>query len=252
MGRFFLTLIILLASHFAFARTEFESQESVSDWVTFYYKHPDPDSIPDAVKYMSRSGILDNKDAISPIFGFLSGVFRKNPEKINYWLKDLRNIKDNHFEVIILGLWYSGLPDSKSRVSSLLEKHSRLKPEFSFVNKGLPISIEEIPLEQGPWVLDALWGEFMATGEKTPVQRIISTLPWSEVKGDVNRLMIGGSARWSLTSNAIQHKRVFEICEEAVKNQNSDVATKLGEVINGAKKELQSQNDPTVHMNSVR
>jgi len=252
MGRFFLILVLFLTTNVAFARTEFKSQEKFSDWITFYYENPEPNRIPDAVEYMSKSGVLDKKNAISPIFGFLSGVFRKNPEKINSWLRDLRNLKENHFGVIILGLWYSGLPDSKSRASSLLDKHPKLKPEFGFVNQGSPITIEEIPLEQGPWVLDALWGEFMATGEEIPVQRIISALPWSDVKGDINRLMVGGSARWSLTSNAIQHKKVLEICEETVANQNSDIAIKLGEVINIAKKELQTPNNSSVDTDAAR
>lgn len=248
----FLILFLFLTTNIALARTEFTSQEKFSEWITFYYKNPDPNRIPDAVKYMSRSGILDNKNATPPIFGFLSGVFRKNPEKINTWLKDWRNLKENHLEAVILGLWYSGLPDSKLRASSLLDKHPKLKPEFSFMIQASPMVIEEIPLEQGPWVLDALWGEFMATGEKTPVQRIISVLTWSDIKGDINRLMVGGSARWSLTSNAIQHKKVLEICEETVATQNADVATKLGEVINTAKKELQAPKNSAIDTGAAR
>ena len=101
--------------------------------------------------------------------------------------------------------------------------------------------IEKIPLEQGAWVLDALWGNFMATGNKAPVQRIMTTLPWIDVKGDVNRLLIGGAARWSLTSNAVQHQRVLQFCEEEVSAQPKDVAAKLREVIANVRKELQKK-----------
>jgi hypothetical protein len=252
MARFFLIIIMLVATHSVFAGTEFKSQEEFSHWLTFYYENPEPNRIPDAVKYMSQAGVLDNSNAISGIFGFLSGVFRDNPGQINPWLKELRKLKEEQLGVVVLGIWYSGLPDSKSRVSVLLDQHPKLRPEFSFIDQGLPMTVEQIPFEQGSWVLDALWGKFMATGERTLVERIITTLPWLDIKGDTNRLLIGGSARWSLTSNAIQHKRVLEICEEAVKTQSGEVAAKLGEVIENAKKDLQTQHNPAVNTDAAR
>jgi hypothetical protein len=252
MNRVFLIIVILMATHAAFAGEEFKSQEDFSHWLTFYYENPEPNRIPDAVKYMSQSGVLNNNNATSPIFGFLSGVFLGNPELINQWLKELHNLKEKHMSVVVLGLWYSGLQDTKSQVSALLDEYPKLKPEFSFINQGSPMTVEQIPLEQGPWVLDALWGKFMATGESTPVERIITTLPWIDIKGDTNRLLIGGSARWSLTSNAVQHKRVLEICKEVVKTQSGEVAEKLGEVIEYATKELQTQHNPAVNTDAAR
>lgn len=246
MARLFFMIVMLVATHSAFAVTEFKSQEEFSHWLTFYYENPQPNRIPDAVKYMSQSGIMDKNSAIPPIFGFLAGVFRDNPSHINQWLKELHSLNEKHLEVVALGLWYSGLPDSKQRASAFLDKHPKLKTDLDFIYQGSPMTIEQIPLEQGAWVLDALWGKFMATGENTPVERIITTLPWLDVKGDTNRLLVGGSARWSLTSNAIQHARVMKICEDAAKAQNGEVAVKLGEVIERAKKELQNRNNPAV------
>jgi len=252
MVRIFLIIAMLVVTHPVFAETEFKSQEDCSRWLTFYYENPEPNRITNAVEYMSQSGFLDDNNTISPVFGFLSGVFRGNPKQLDSWLKDMRNLKEEHLGVVILGLWYSGLPDSKSKVSELLDKHPKLKPEFSFIKQGSPMTVEQIPLEQGPWVLDALWGKFMATGESTPVKRIITTLPWLDAKGDVNLLLVGGSARWSLTSNAVQHKRVLEICEETAKNQTGEVAVKLAEVIENAKKELQNQHNPQVNTDATR
>jgi hypothetical protein len=68
----------------------------------------------------------------------------------------------------------------------------------------------------------------------------MTTLPWIDVKGDINRLLIGGAARWSLTSNAEQHQRVMQFCEEDVRTQPKEVSAKLREVIANAKKELKS------------
>ena len=232
--------IVLLASLVASANAEFKSQEELGNWFTYYYKEPDPSKIPDAIEYMSQSGWLDNKKSLSPIFGFLAGGFKNNPEQVPGWVSRLTSLNKSHFGVVVLGLWYADLPDSQKRVYAILEKHPKLKEEFSFLSKGTSMPIEKIPLEQGPWVLDALWGNFMATGDKTPVIRIMSTLPWIDVKGDMSRLLVGGAARWSLTSNAVQHNRIMEFCEEEVKTQPTEVADKLREIIETAKKELES------------
>ena len=99
-------------------------------------------------------------------------------------------------------------------------------------------SLLELPVEQGPWVLDALWGYFMATGDDAPVVRIISALPWVNVRGDVSRLLVGGAARWSLISNAIQHKPVMTVCRKELASQPNEVTDVLREVIAEAEKDM--------------
>lgn len=225
------------------AGSRFQSQKEVSQWLTFYYQKPEPDRLSDFITYMSMTGALDNPNTLPPIFGFLSGTFRNNPNRVSSWVNQLSYLKEQHLGVVVLGLWYAALPNSQKMAYAIIEKHPKLKPNLEFLYKGAPMTIEQIPLEQGPWVLDALWGSFMATGSSTPVERIITTLPWSDVKGDINRLLVGGSARWSLTSNAVQHKRVLEICEGVAKTQSTEVAAKLGEVIADAKKKLKARNN---------
>jgi hypothetical protein len=127
MARLFLMIVMLVAMQSTLAGAEFKSQDEFGRWLTYYYENPEPNRIPDAIKFMSQDGTLDHNDAISPIFGFLSGVFRDNPEKIGTWLKEMRSLKENHLRVVVLGLWYSGLPDSKSRVTAFLEKHPNLR-----------------------------------------------------------------------------------------------------------------------------
>lgn len=216
---------------------DFQSQTEVSKWMTFYYQKPDPARISAAIEYMSQSGLLDNENALAPTFGFLAGVFHDNPQQLGSLIKQLDSLDESHLGAVVLGLWYADLHDSQKRVYAFLEKYPNLKQQFEYLYKGSPMPVDKIPLEQGAWVLDVLWGNFMATGSKVPVERIMTTLPWFDVKGDVNRLLIGGSARWSLASNAKQHQRVMQFCEEAVSTQPKEVAAKLREVIADAKKE---------------
>lgn len=242
--------IVLLVTFTAPAEGDFQSQDEFSNWFTFYYQNPDPRRIPDAIEYMGQSGLLDKKNSISPIFGFLAGGFRDNPEQVAGWVDRFNSLKEPHLGVVVLGLWYANLPDSQKRVYMLLDKHPNLKQQFGFLYQGSPMSVEKIPLEQGAWVLDALWGNFMATGSKTPVVRIMTTLPWVDVKGDINRLLVGGAARWSLTSNAAQHQRVLEFCEAEVRTQPKEIAEKLREVIANAKKERQDRHKKDTHPTS--
>jgi hypothetical protein len=92
-----------------------------------------------------------------------------------------------------------------------------------------------MPIES-PDVLDMLWVAFMASGDEKYVIQVISVLPYSTVKGNIPRLLVGGSARWSLTSNAIQHKRVLDICMSQLEKQPHEVKEILSEVISAATK----------------
>ena len=245
MRAIYVLIILLLASSVSHAQESFKSQEEFSKWLMFYYQNPEPDRIPDAVRYMSKSGVLDNKNAYSPIFGFLAGVIKENPNKAKIWAQELKAIKPNHYGVVILGIWYAKLPQSKKVVYEILDSNESLNKQFAYLRKGDPMEITEIPLEQGSWVLDALWGQFSATGKKYPVARIAETLPWIDIKGDTNRLLIGGAANWSVISNAVQHERVYSILSEmATETPNN---TYLVKVINDAKMEREKRSNNQVN-----
>ncbi len=230
---FFLFFVLILGP--VSAGAEFNSQEEIGKWLTFYYQNPEPEKLVPAVRYMSENGFLNDGKAYPPIFGFIAGVFKQNQSEVKSWANDLSSLDDTSYGVIVLGLWYANLSWSKESVYAMLEKRQSLKEQFNYLYHGSPMGITDIPLEQGAWVLDALWGNFMATGSKEPVVRIMQALPWLDVKGDVNRLLVGGAAQWSLTSNAIQHKKVMAICEDEAFKQSPEVQEKLEAVVAEAK-----------------
>lgn len=121
LNRLLLLIVFWFIACHAAAQTTFNSQEELSEWVTYYYKNPQPNRLPQAIKYMSQTGILDNRNAVSPIFGFISGVFRNNPDKVSAWVAELGSLDDKHFGVVVLGLWYANLSTSQGQVYSLLE-----------------------------------------------------------------------------------------------------------------------------------
>ena len=226
-------LILLLFPSVGKSDTSFSSREELSQWLTFYYLKPEPERLPSAVRYMSKSGLLDNRYAFSPLFGFLASVFAENPDRAVAWAQELQSLKSTHYVVVVLGLWYANLPQSRQVVYQILDSDEALQESLAALKQGEPISIGEIPLQQGAWVLDALWGEFFATGQSQPVSRIAEALSWMEVEGDSNRLAIGFAADWSLRSNAVQHDRVFDIIFELSATHPDD--TNLLEAVNDAK-----------------
>lgn len=221
------------------AKSLFSSGKECSEWFMHYYINPEPDKIVPSVKYMNKSGMLDSEIARPSIFGFLAGVFRENPDKAFKWAKKLRTIKSSHYGVVVLGLWYANLPDSQKAVYEILDNDKNLDKDFEYLRNGTPLNIRDIPLKQGAWVLDALWGEFFATGKPEPIFRITEALPWVDTKGDINKLVIGGAAGWSLRSNAIQHDRVLEVLAGRAENHPED--NYLQRVINDAIQERASQ-----------
>ena len=97
--------------------------------------------------------------------------------------------------------------------------------------------------ETDPGTLDDSWAAFFATGDERYVREIIEVLPWSEVRGDVNRLLTGGAARWSLASNAYQHGRVLAVCEKVAREAASPTKGILEQIIAQAKAE-RAKNPP--------
>jgi len=236
-------LFIAILSVFLFptGALTFDSKDEVARWFTYYYKNPEPAKVPEAFQYVGKAVLLDDKKAIPSMVGFLAGVIRNNPEKVKGWIDALKPLDETLLGVVVLGVWYADLPDSQKLAYALLDQHPKLKDQYKFLYQGSPMAADKIPLEQGPWVLDLLWGNFMATGKKAPVVRIISALAWLDVKGDTNRLLVAGAARWSLTSNAVQHNRVLDICQEEAINQPKGIAEKLQEIIKKAKAELEER-----------
>lgn len=230
---------IALACSSAYAADEnFNDAEKLGRWITYYYSKPEPQHLTEAILAASSQGFMKNGKKAAPFIGFIAGVVSKNPSIAQPLAEQLASLSEVDQPVVILGIWYSTYPEAKL----LLERLSKSMPHHKamidhLLANGRP-GLLELPLEQGPWVLDALWGYFMATGDNAPVVRIISALPWVNVRGDVSRLLVGGAARWSLISNAIQHERVMTVCRNESASQSGEVTEVLREVIASAEKDM--------------
>jgi len=238
LARSFVFVLALACSLALAAEDDFSDANALGRWVTYYYLNPEPHRVADAIRAASSHGFMKNGQKAPPFIGFLAGVMSKNPAMVQTLAQQLTSLPEVDQPVLILGIWYSAFPEARPLLEQLAKSIPRHKGMIDHLLANGRPGLQNLPLEQGPWVLDALWGNFMATGDDAPVARIISALPWINVRGDVPRLLVGGAARWSLISNAIQHKPVMAVCRKEMASQPKEVAVVLNEVIAEAEKDM--------------
>jgi len=212
------------------------TDEQLHEWLTYYYLHPRPDLTISAIHLMSGKGWLSKANPQSPLAAFLAQVFASNSDKTKAWLTELQASTEDQRIMAALALWMAHNRGSEDTLKSEATKGS---PSYQDYVRGLlgddrpPDFLKDTISSAG--FLDALWGSFLATGDERYAQRVISALPMLDTKGDVTKMLIGGAARWSLTSNAVQHPKVMEICEAELKRLPDDQKPALQEVIKTAR-----------------
>ena len=225
-------LLALAASLAIAAPARFTDPAKLDEWVTYYYKRPEPAAVVDAMLALSKQSAFKNPEAVSPYFGFLGGVLSKNRAMVPGIIQRLTVLPAEEQPIVILGLWYSGHPDTKALLAGLAKDMPAQRSMIEDLARSTPPKLVDLPIERDPWVLAALWGNFMATGDDAPVLRIIDTLAFTMIaQGDPQRVAMGRTAEWSLVSNAVQHQRVMEIIRREAAARTGARANMLNRVI---------------------
>ncbi|MDR0674393.1 MAG: hypothetical protein LBF93_12275 [Zoogloeaceae bacterium] len=255
------------------AAADFASEEDFAQWLVGYHRRPEPARLSGAFHYAATSGWLGGPGLFSGVFsGFLAGVFRDNPEKVPGWQtewstlgkavadKEEDDAEDDAEDgeamagreaIVFFALWYAERPDLRQMARAMREKNENVK-SLAHMNVKLLAhmiqnyhddarSLEEIPLNQGEWVVSALWGKFYATGEVTALERTLQALPWEENPALAeygNQPLgvifapqwIGRTAHWMLSDAAYLDPRMLELCETFLE-QTRDTA--IAEALRG-------------------
>lgn len=217
----------------------FEVLERYEKPLTNYYKNPDPDSFFDMVNEMSSLGVFDDVSVKTMIAVFASYIFKQSPENIPLWVEKILPVTEKYEDFVLLSLWYSSVPQAKEIIKSVYLKSSEDKKE-----KIKPfLEQKHIPFEKwparSPMVLDAWWTGFLVTGDVKYVEFVIKAIPLFEIKTNVNKTIIGGAARWSVASNARQHRKVYDYIvkrNKEVKDKSTPFLIKVIKEINSEKK----------------
>jgi hypothetical protein len=241
---------------------EASAREEVLKWIDGYRSRPDPASVPIAMKVLSRRGVLQDADTAGVYVGFMAGVIGAHPTEAEGLVgKVLPAMAEEDQWIMVRAIAYSGLPDWKNLLSKLAARMpSRSVMIAKYLDGTLP-SLERVPMEaakpalfdkvkgffggsaprpsaltfdSSPELLDTLWGIYFATGDYRPVARIIAMLPWSKEPDSVEKLTVGGMAKYTLVSNATRNRDLLAMLKRASRHQQKSVVPILNEVIEAA------------------
>jgi hypothetical protein len=213
---------------------EFKKSEHILKWINDYRRAPDPDRLPEVVRAMGDLGLFRELDSAGVYIGFIGGVLGANPDRAELLVSRIFPMPPEDQVVLIRAIAYSGLPDWKGLLQKFIE---RMPARMVLIRKylyGDGKTLFEIPVDDGAYVIDALWGYYYATGYREPIQRIVGALALSEDRNDVEKLTIGSMVKWTLATNASREKDLLDILSEEMNTQPANVRKPLREVIEAA------------------
>lgn len=238
-------------------KSDRERAARISGLMTAYYNHPQPELIPEIIRNI---GTLrrTTKDPLPSLTGFLAGVFRQHPDKVNSWITAKSEGNAEAETVLINALWLAGL---RSVAQTAMNEFRWPSDRVSSVKSSLANVPEigeytaRVPADQ-----DMLWGAFFASGDTKYVQKILEAytdvanlpnVPAEDIafvadstvdpakrdqlkertqhySQDIKRrLLIASAALWSLSANAIQHGRVHQALAQYVRQHEYGPAMRV-------------------------
>ena len=105
----------------------FATHEQILQWINDYRLEPEPKKLPEALKAMSRLGLLRDQDTTGVYVGFAAGVLGSNPNMAEKLVTRMFPMPPEDQAVIVKAIAYSGLPDWKRLLGKFVERmrHAR-------------------------------------------------------------------------------------------------------------------------------
>jgi hypothetical protein len=234
----------------------FGSREALLGWMNEYRLHKDPARVPDAVHAMSQLGVFKDPENAGAFIGFIAGVLRDNPALAEGLIDRMLPLPPEDQWAMVQAIVYSGAPGWKQLLYRVTERlparrlmiHKYLLGELPTLDQagfekspgafakvggylGLHKEKKKVALLPTPALLDVLWGVYCATGAFNPaISNIIALVSWARDRDDVDRLTLGGMAKYTLAANAARDARLLAMLKSVAKYYPKDVKTQLDEV----------------------
>lgn len=236
----------------------FETSTDVLRWISTYRSRRDPDRVAAAYRTASRTGALKEPSTAGIYVGFLAGLIGAAPGDADRLIDAVLPIGPSDRWVVVRAIAYSGHPEWKRLLASLAPRI----PQYGAMIEGylggssptlsqlamprkLPFwerwrdalfrTDDDAALAPGPAVIDTLWGVYFATGEADPIERIVALLPWSNDHDDLERLIIGSMAKFTLAANAARDPALHALLEAQLSaHKSAEITTILHEVVAAA------------------
>lgn len=212
---------------------KFASQGDVAQFVNTYRKKPQPKKLPDAVRAMSRLGLFEDLEQSGVYVGFIAGVLGSNQLEARTLIKGMFPMSPENHVVVIRAIAYSGLPEWRDLLSEFSDAMPARKVLIQRYLDGDTPTLDAMPIDSAR-ALDTLWGTYIATGSYEPAQRIIGLLAWSQDRSDVDKLVVGSMAKWTLAANAARDDSLLKLLYVEQQTRGEDVTVPLKEVIEAA------------------
>jgi hypothetical protein len=257
-----LAILILPAAAAAWRLDELSSRDDVLKWIDGYRSRPDPAAVRIAMKVLSQRGVLRDADGAGVYVGFMAGIIGAHPaEAAGIVGRVLPVLAEEDQWIMVRAIAYSGLPDWKALLEEFAARMPSRRVMIDRYLDGTLAALDKVPLEAekpalldkvksyfassppkrseltfdtSPELLDTLWGIYFATGNYRPVSRIIAMLPWSKERDSVEKLTVGGMAKYTLVSNATRSRDLLAMLKRASRHQPASVAPILNEVVEAA------------------
>ena len=238
---------------------ELGSREAILGWMNGYRTKREPAHVPEAVQAMSKLGLLKDSENAGVFVGFMAGIIGTNPGQAEVLIGRMFPLPPEDQWALVQAIAYSGLPDWKGvlgRVADRMPSRSLMigkylkgelatldqagfeKTPGAFDKLGGYLGLDGKPKEKkavlapSPALLDLLWGYYCATGEFNPaVSRLITLLSWSTDRDDVDKLTLGGMAKYTLAANAARDPKLLAMLKSVAKHYPKDMKANLDEVI---------------------
>ena len=195
-------------------------QEVSGNWLTGYYRNPQPTRFVDEVRTLINSGSFSKETAQPPLIVFLGRVIAANPTKIESWMAALNDLSPAGKDLLYAALWFSGTEEAKQYLATHGIK--------DYTGKNPP---DVLKMEiDSPTVVEMLWGWYFATGDEAAIRRIISGFNLNRYDGAMDRFksskkteqdkreayqdLAFKAVQRSLIDNCTLHLEVQKICEK--------------------------------------
>ena len=213
---------------------KFTSPDQIQRYMKEYRTKPEPKRLPELVQALSGMGVFREIESTGVYVGFMAGVLGSNRESAETLIKGMFPLPPEDQVAIIRAIAYSGLPDWKVVLEAFTERMPARRVLIDRFLTGKTLPLDKLGLETGPMTLDTNWGYYFATGDFTPVRRIISALAWTKEPNDIEKLTIAGMARWTLANNAMRDVDLGRFLEAEILRQPKPVAAALRDIVEAA------------------
>ncbi|MDX2288964.1 MAG: hypothetical protein NW217_09110 [Hyphomicrobiaceae bacterium] len=214
------------------ADREFERQEAVLQFISQYAETPAPDKVPAAVRAMVRHGLMKDPEKAGVYTGFMAGIIGSStdPDTLVATLFPMPPVEQI---VLIKAIAFSGLADWKGLLGRFVERMPARKVILRKYLYGGGLTLADLPVDD-PFVIDANWGYYFATGRAEPVVRIISIFSLAADGDDTEKVTLGAMAKFTYASNAARDTVLLDVAKAQMNSQPEANRRHLRDVIQAA------------------